>query len=221
VRSRRRGIPSLRERHREHVEKSLACPKDLIVIFFAALSRSGFENRASSDKQTLLHEHGRYSRWCIVDLVDKRGWVRVCRPWAGRTEAVFCTAGDQIRRSHAHGPTICDCGSEGLLRGASWWTAPRSPSAAGGPTRRAPGGAYDEAGAGARGEPAAWWRRHATAGRERPPARRPFRAAGAPDPRRPRLLAHDRRLRSQGPRARQQAGGRSPAAAGGPIATCA
>jgi hypothetical protein len=35
---------------------------------------------------------------------------------------------------HAYCPTIRDCGTAGLVRAAaSWWTAPRSPAAAGGP----------------------------------------------------------------------------------------
>lgn len=51
----------------------------------------------------------------------------------------------------------------------------------------------------------------------------PFGTAGAPDPQRPRLLAHDLRLRYRGSCARQQVVGGSSvsSAAGGPILTCA
>jgi hypothetical protein len=111
-----------------------------------------------------------------------------------------------VHSNHAHQPTVCDCGPEGLpCAAASRWTASRSPAAAGraDPDSRhsaritmpargrvanrcpapLPAARPSPSCLSARPPARAAVGRHASAGRERPCARR-------------RLLAHDRRLRS-------------------------
>jgi hypothetical protein len=60
----------------------------------------------------------------------------------------------QIRGGHAHWPTICDCGIEGLVGGqqAGGRALGLQRLLAASRSRRAPGGAHDDAGAGSRDE---------------------------------------------------------------------
>ena len=119
-----------------------------------------------------------------------------------RAAGRFAPQMHQRRGGHADCPPTRDCGAEGLVRGGKPVDGSRPPPAvAAGGSRRAPSGANDDAGAGAHGEslpaplPAATLHQSC---RFRPVSRP--RGAGAaalrPDPRRPRLRAHDWRLRS-------------------------